>query len=148
MFGQIAIGIALMVATTFVHAGITGLTLWILRNIHADRWATRSGVLEASLISGWVVALFLASLVEAAIWAVTYMHLGALQTFEEALYFSIVTYTTLGFGDITLSEEWRLLCSFEAANGIILFGWSTALVYALVQRMIQVRESSQHRPES
>jgi len=148
MHGQIAIGIALMVATTFVHAGFTGLTLWILRNIHADRWATRSGVLEASVISGGVVALFLASLVEAAIWAVTYVHLGTLQTFEEALYFSIVTYTTLGFGDITLNEEWRLLCSFEAANGIILFGWSTALVFAVVQRMIQIREESRKRDQA
>ena len=128
--------------------GFTGLTLRTLRGIHAAHWATRSAVLEASVIAGGVVALFLASLCEAAIWAASYVHLGTLETFEEALYFSIVTYTTLGFGDITLSEEWRLLCSFEAANGIILFGWSTALVYAFVQRMIQMREASYKRDEA
>ena len=148
MHGQILWGIALMIATTFVHAGFTGLTLRTLRGIHTAHWATRSAVLEASVIAGGVVALFLASLCEAAIWAVSYVHLGTLETFEEALYFSIVTYTTLGFGDITLSEEWRLLCSFEAANGIILFGWSTALVYAFVQHMIQLKDASYKRDEA
>lgn len=46
---------------------------------------------------------------------------------------STVTFTTLGFGDITLDENWRLLSSFEAANGLLMFGWSTALIFAAVQ---------------
>jgi hypothetical protein len=59
--------------------------------------------------------------------------LGAIETLETAVYFSTVTFTTLGFGDITLDEDWRLLSSFEAANGLLMFGWSTALVFAAVQ---------------
>jgi len=137
-----------MVVTTFVHAGFTGLSLWILRNVHASRWATRSGLLGTCLIAGVVVALFLAALVESAIWAATYLHLGALQSFEESLYFSIVTYTTLGYGDITLNETWRILSAFEAANGTIMFGWSTALVYAFVQHAIRRRETSLERDEA
>jgi voltage-gated potassium channel Kch len=64
-----------------------------------------------------------------------YIFIGAFQSFEQALYFSIVTFTTLGYGDITLESNWRLLASFEAASGIIIFGWSTAIIVAVVQRL-------------
>jgi hypothetical protein len=88
------------------------------------------------LLSSLVLVLFLAALLEINIWAVTYLVIGALSDFEPALYFSTVTFTTLGYGDITLDANWRLLGSFQAANGIIMFGWSTALVFAVLQRMI------------
>jgi hypothetical protein len=56
-------------------------------------------------------------------------------TFEEAVYFSVVTFTTLGYGDITLADhQWRLLSGAEALNGVLLVGWSTALLFAVVQR--------------
>ncbi len=54
--------------------------------------------------------------------------LGAISDYEEALYFSMVMYATLGLGDVVLEQQWRLLFSFEAANGIIMFGWTTALI--------------------
>ena len=52
---------------------------------------------------------------------------------EDALYFSMVTFTTVGYGDVILDERWRLLAAFEAANGIIIFGLTTAVVVAVVQ---------------
>ena len=84
--------------------------------------------------------MFLASIIEAVIWAISYLALDAIQSFEEALYFSIVTFTTLGFGDITLKESWRLLASLQAANGIIVFGWSTAITMAAVQKFYFIKE--------
>jgi voltage-gated potassium channel Kch len=63
------------------------------------------------------------------------MLVGALSSLEEALYFSMVTFTTLGYGDVTLSDRWRLLASFEAANGTIMFGWTTALIMAVVHKL-------------
>jgi len=59
----------------------------------------------------------------------------AIEQLETALYFSMVTFTTLGYGDVTMSPDWRLLASFEAANGIIMFGWTTALIAAVIQRL-------------
>jgi hypothetical protein len=56
-------------------------------------------------------------------------------TFEAALYFSMVTFTTLGYGDVTLDDSWRLLSSIQAANGVIMFGWTTAQVTAVLQRL-------------
>jgi Flp pilus assembly protein protease CpaA len=82
-----------------------------------------------------VVLLFLVTIAESSLWAGTYMIFGTFQTFEEALYFSIVTFTTLGYGDITLDADWRLLASIEASTGIIIFGWSTAILMAVVQRL-------------
>jgi hypothetical protein len=76
-----------------------------------------------------------AAIIEAGIWASAYVQLGALETFEESLYFSLITFTTLGYGDIVLGNEWRLLASFQAANGVIMFGWSTSLVVLVVQNM-------------
>ena len=58
-----------------------------------------------------------------------------LEDYESALYFSSVTYTTLGYGDIVLTDGWRLLCGLQAMNGTLLFGWSTALLFLLVQRL-------------
>ena len=57
--------------------------------------------------------------------------------FEAAIYFSFVTFTTLGYGDLTLSDGWRLLSGIEALNGILLDGWSTAVLFAVVQRIWQ-----------
>lgn len=141
MLTHIAIGVALLIATTSVHAGCTGLSLRVLTAIHARELARGSTFAQIGLVSGLVVLLFFAALIEAAFWAWTYMAVGALESFEAAFYFSNVTFSTLGFGDLTLEPDWRVLSSFQAANGTILFGWSTALVFAFVQAITQVRAS-------
>ena len=87
-----------------------------------------------------LVLVFLHAL-EIMIWAGVFKALvpaGELADFEAALYFSFVTFTTLGYGDITLNPDWRLLASFEAANGIIMFGWTTALIVAYLQRIVPI----------
>ncbi len=86
---------------------------------------------RATLIASVVLMMFVAVLVESAIWAAIYVAVGAISGFEPALYFSMVTFTTLGYGDIVLPDVWRLLASFQAANGIIMFGWTTALIVAV-----------------
>jgi hypothetical protein len=78
--------------------------------------------------------------VEIMVWAGVYQALvpvSDLPDFETAVYFSFVTFTTLCYGDITLSEGWRLLSGIQALNGILLVGWSTALMFAVVQKTWQ-----------
>lgn len=82
-----------------------------------------------------ILTIILATLIESAVWAQAYIYVGSMQHFEEALYFSLVTYSTLGYGDITLSDSHRLLSAFEAANGVIMLGWSTAIVVAVIQKV-------------
>jgi len=54
---------------------------------------------------------------------------------ETAFYFSMVTFTTLGYGDVVLTGQWRALASIQAANGVIVFGWTTALIFYFIQRI-------------
>jgi hypothetical protein len=100
-----------------------------------EHWLKRLLQTKVQKVSGVVLMMFLASLLEVLVWAVTFLVLNAIEGFEPALYFSMVTFTTLGYGEIVLDEQWRLLASFAAANGIIMFGWTTALVLAVVQRV-------------
>ena len=135
MLDQIAIGGLLMVLTTFVHAGGTLAALEVLRRPRFLHWGLRRGWTRVFLIASLVLMMFFAALVEVGLWAAAYRFVGAFPAPEAALYFSTVTYTTLGYGDITLGDNWRLLSSFQAANGIIMFGWTTALIFAFVQRV-------------
>jgi len=132
---HIGLGALLLIITTAVHASAMVLAIHGLQLTHASRWAQRSALTRIALVSALVIIMFLASFLESGIWALTYMLVGALSSLEEALYFSMVTFTTLGYGDVTLNDEWRLLASFEAANGTIMFGWTTAIIMAVVHRL-------------
>ena len=79
--------------------------------------------------------MFLATIAEVCVWSVTYriLEVPALTSLEDAFYFSMVTYTTLGYGDLVMEGSWRVLSAFEAANGLIMFGWTTAVVIRVVQ---------------
>ena len=93
-----------------------------------------------------IVGLFLMHTVEIWSWAALYVWLGEFESFERALYFSTVTFTTLGYGDITLQERWRLLSGVEAVNGIMLFGVSTAFLFAVMRRLFEAASIIEPEP--
>ena len=131
------IGAALVAITIVIHA--IGSTMWVrhVTQRYADDsdWRNR---LSISILIQTVLVLIALHAIEIMIWAGSYIVLlpdGELASFEKAVYFSFVTFTTLGYGDITLSEGWRILSGIEALNGILLVGWTTALLFAVVQRM-------------
>jgi hypothetical protein len=68
-------------------------------------------------------------------YAMLYRVLGEIHSFEEALYFSTTTFASLGLGDVVLSPRWRLISAIEAANGVILFAWSTAFLMTLTRQL-------------
>lgn len=139
MWHQIAVGSALVFATTAAH-GIG--TVVALRALTRVQRVNRTHVGRGFVIAALVLVMFLVSVLDAVLWAHAYVQVGAIPDFETALYFSMVTFTTLGYGDITLSPDWRLLASFEAANGIIMFGWTTALIVAYMQRIMPLRHDN------
>ena len=141
MLIQIALGAGMIVVTTLIQGVFTMLGIERLR-AHLERRTTTSLVRSTLKLAVFVLWLFLATIVEVWTWALLYLALGALGSLEQAVYFSTVTFTTLGFGDITLDETWRLLSSFEAANGLLMFGWSTALIFAAVQWVYAGRKST------
>ena len=83
-------------------------------------------------IAGWIVLLHL---LEIGAWAVVYVWDAAIPDLQSALYFSAVTYTTTGYGDLVLSKEWRLVGAIEALTGILMCGWSTGFFFAVVSRL-------------
>src|SRR5262245_8828061 len=78
-------------------------------------------------------------LVQIALWGIVFLIVGEITTFERAFYCSAENYTALGYGDIVLSEPWRLLGPLEAINGLLLFGLSTAIMFAVMSRLITNR---------
>lgn len=132
MWFNFLIGGILLVTSIFIHGFATSFVMKIaIKKAAIKNLKINSKEIWTSLI---VLIMSVASFIEALLWALTYMFLDAIQNFEEALYFSIVSFTTLGYGDVTLSDKFRLLASLEAANGIIIFGWSTAITMAVVQK--------------
>jgi hypothetical protein len=83
-------------------------------------------------LAAWIILLHL---IEIIAWALYYLRRGAFDELQSALYFSAVTYTTTGYGDLVLPEEWRLLGGVEALTGILMCGWSTGFFFAVVSRM-------------
>jgi hypothetical protein len=76
-----------------------------------------------------VCTLSLAHLAEVGLWGVGMALVGAIGSEEGPLYFAFVSYTTLGYGDVLATKEWQLLGPAAAMNGILLFGWSTAVIF-------------------
>jgi hypothetical protein len=93
--------------------------------------------LDILLLSMVMLLMSLGSFVQMAIWAALFMQLGEFGDFASALYHSGVNFTTLGYGDIVMSARWRLLGPLEAANGILMFGVSTAVMTAAVKDVIK-----------
>jgi hypothetical protein len=80
-----------------------------------------------------------AHLLQIALWAVALLLLGEVSNFEQGFYCSAEHYTALGHGKVELSERWRLLGPLEAINGLLVFGLSTAVLFALMSRLITNR---------
>jgi hypothetical protein len=131
---QLAIASVMVAVTAAVHlVGIASLLL--LFRQHRRVVKTRRIVVEFAALLVAVMGLFGLHTVEIWLYAALYSHVGALPDFEDALYFSTSTYTTVGYGDLILPRSWRLVGAIEGANGIILLGWSTAFFVGMVGRV-------------
>ena len=141
MWSQIGYGALMAIVTGLVHAVPTALALRALRKVEQMR---HTHLRHSAVLSLLMLGLFLFTFIESLLWALVYLRVGAIGQLEEALYFSMVTFTTLGYGDITLDSSWRLLASFEAGTGILIFGWSTAIVVAYMQRLASYHHGHRH----
>lgn len=101
------------------------------RRLGSKPW--RSIFLQFSIL---MIVLMLGNIVQIAFWGLLYIALGAFVDFETALYFSGVTFTSLGYGDVVLDGRMRLLAPLEAANGLMMFGITTAIFIAAVQHAV------------
>lgn len=130
------LALALLAACVIVQsAGMLLLIHWLTRLHHLLE--SPSARRRGGLLLGLFLAIVLLHLTQVSLWAVVFWQVGALATLETAVYFSLVTYTTIGYGDVVLEPAWRVLAGMEGLTGIILVGWSTAFVVAVVNRMYE-----------
>ena len=135
MLARLPIALILMAMCVAIHAiGVSSALEWLRRHPRGALSLARITRLFVS-IAVWMVMLHLA---EISLWAVFYVWRDAMPDLPAALYFSAVTYTTTGYGDLVLDEGWRLLGAVEALTGILMCGWSTAFFFAVVNRVYEV----------
>jgi hypothetical protein len=94
---------------------------------------------DVAIIATVTQLALMAHVVEIAIWAAVLSLCGEFTRFAGAFYHSAMNYTSLGYGDIVMSASWKLLGPLEAANGLLMFGVSTAMIFAVIQRMVESR---------
>jgi voltage-gated potassium channel len=132
---QLILGFALMVGAVAIHLlGGLAAILHLRRRV-----AAQAG--DSTLFALWVLvelfaALLLLHLMQVSLWALLYWwRIG--WDFNTALYFSTVTYATIGYGDVVPPPQWRLVAVTEGLTGVLMLGWSSALVFAVVVRLLE-----------
>ena len=134
---QLFIGAVLIIITVIIHAVVLDRLIQMhdkYENVIRLRFG-RSWKVPILIIA--VIVIFCAHIVQIWLWAFFYLFIDVLPDFETALYFSTSTFTTVGFGDIVLDKDWRLVSSFQSANGFILFGWSTAFIFEIMSKLYE-----------
>ena len=141
MLKCVVIGILLTAFTVGIHAAGTMAWFQHLRSRASAAPPLNRYVPGLRDLCLTATVLLLLTIVEVTVWALTYLALpntDELNTLEEAIYFSMVTFTSLGYGDIVIGKSWRLLSGIEAITGLLIFGWSTAALFAVIQRLWKV----------
>jgi hypothetical protein len=135
MLSVILLGsLALMVNMLIQVSAVVVIVGYIIRLVNSDRLIPTIGR-DMGVMSTVLLFLFFSHLVQFASWALLFMYLGEFSDFNVAYYHSVVNFTSLGYGDIVMSEQWRLLGALEAANGILMFGLTTSTFVAVMNRL-------------
>lgn len=131
---NLALGTVMISLTVVIH------TFGLIAVTHAMSWVTdrirlhghRSRMLAMNTV---VIGVFVVLTAEVWLWAAAYSLIGVVDSFETALYFSTITFSTVGYGDVVPHPEWRMMAALEGVNGFLLIGWSTAYLIAAGMRV-------------
>ena len=134
---QLLIGCFMIAVTVVIHAVALDKLVRFLESAGSASWRARHHIYKVPLMIIIVLSVFLAHIIQIAIWGMLFYYLepDILFDLETAMYFSASAFTTVGFGDVYLDQDWRLLSSFESVNGFILFGWSAAFIFETISRL-------------
>ena len=138
LFSQLAVSTAMILATATIHG--VGLSL-LIRAMAGERRDERAHHMVPMSLRGMgftlLIVLGLFALHGAEIWlyAALYDAIGAAESFDNALYFSTISYAAIGYSDVAIADAWRLVGAIEGINGVILLGWSTAFFVSQITRL-------------
>ena len=140
MLRQLLVGVGVSVINIAIHALVMTILVWVARAVSAGN-KLRSAVFLIVVMISTVSVLMAAHAVEVIVWALAYLIVGVVPGEAGFMYFAFVNYTTLGYGDIVPVERWRLLGPITALNGVLLIGWSTAVIFEVLRRALARTET-------
>jgi hypothetical protein len=123
------LGILIILICAVIQCAMVAALGISVRTFRASKHFRSGFIHETALLSSIVVALVCGMFLQVSIWAAVFVATGEVEDASRAIYFSLVNFTTLGYGDITLSEERAILGAMEAASGILMLGLSTAFLF-------------------
>jgi len=139
MVSQLLVGWGLMASSVVIHAyGVTSALRWLRRHDIAS-WSLARWARLFVILAGWIILLHVAEIM---VWALAYTWMRAMPDLQSGMYFSAVTYTTTGYGDLVLPDRWRLVGAVEALTGILMCGWSTGFFFAILTKMLTKEQRS------
>jgi hypothetical protein len=132
MLRQYLVGATASVCNITIHALVMVAVIRVVRVV--DAWATTHQTFRLiAVMIATVTVLMIAHLAEVLVWSSIYVMTAAAPDGTDLIYFAFVNYTTLGYGDVTPVERWHLLGPMTAMNGVLLFGWSTAVIFEILR---------------
>ena len=137
--GPLIVGIIVIACSILIHALSVLVILYFVRK---ERPRVRSGGtfwIDLGVVATTMMISLGAHAITVCLWAVSTMLVGQFEEFGTALYHSAVNYSSLGYGDIIMSPAWKLLGPITATDGLLMFGISTATIFAVIHRLVQIR---------
>lgn len=138
MLANLSLAALMTVLVVMLHlAGLLLLLHFLRRNAHHAMGgdSLRHILRQGAIVLAVVLGVFLLHGAEISLYGLAYMAVGAFGEFETALYFSASAFSTLGFGDVVLGPEWRMLSAVEGVSGLILIGWSSGFLLSVTSRL-------------
>jgi hypothetical protein len=136
MLSQLLVGSSVSAINIVIHSLWTVALIGLVRNIALSA-AGRPGLQLSGVMVATALVLMLAHTLEIVVWSLAYWVLDAAPAGSDLLYFAFVNYTTLGYGDVLPVKTWSLTGPMAAMNGILMFGWSTAVLFEVLQKTIE-----------
>jgi hypothetical protein len=138
MLRQFLVSIAVSLCNIAVHAIVMAAVLRVARAA-SERATSHQSLRLIAVMTAVVSVLMAAHIAEVMLWSFAYAIAGVAPDGADLVYFAFVNYTTLGYGDVTPVLRWHLLGPMTAMNGVLLFGWSTAVIFAVLQKALMTR---------
>ena len=143
MLRQLLVGTSVSVCNIAIHAMVM-VTVIRAARIADERATSRQALRLIAIMIATVSVLMVAHLAEVLVWTFAYSIVHVAPPGTDLTYFAFVNYTTLGYGDVIPLEHWHLLGPMTAMNGVLLFGWSTAVIFEVLRRAMPSLGENRH----
>ena len=140
MLRQFLVGTAVSICNIAIHAMVMAAVIRVAY-IAGESATSRQSLRLIAVMIATVSVLMAAHIAEAVVWSFAYMIVRVAPPGTDLIYFAFVNHTTLGYGDVTPIERWHLLGPMTAMNGVLLFGWSTAVIFAVLRKTMMPSSS-------